>query len=535
MEKLLYLWQGKQIVQESTERECFRERFLTQLLFFDEPALFLAVQTSGKVQDSSGKVAEEFNFTFQDLIEIAKKYPSPFPFLMSEEIAKKNVIRALDTLLDSAIYRAEWRLLNNKWKRVFLNRNELFHVFAELREDLLKNSLEPEKKSEVIYKTRKYIYLREPLDENSKLYYDERIKKVEKELKEFIDKKLVPKLSCEKDVVLVPVMRKGMILIEQLKKDTGLKNCNICSPIYLELKQLNNKELNNKEIVLFDDAIQEGKTVERYLNKLKNLQINLDNVKVVTYLLNKDACNKSTLYEESIKPRLLIEPGKTCSDWEFHREVSDILMYITHLGIITDPDHLVVNAKFVKRQEPSRVMELFESLGIGEVFEPDLDYLHPTRKKITLNLTEQEYHKLTGKELPEHVEGIDICKIRFIFELDQDDHKAQIHNIVPIVLPVVNNISDEQQDQVIQKYGFSLECKKEDYDGIPCYLDAIIYHMTTSLLKGFFREFSKTSKERNMQLKKGSISSTWEYLTTKHPAWASILQKFSHELEQYLQ
>jgi hypothetical protein len=142
---------------------------------------------------------------------------------------------------------------------------------------------------------------------------------------------------------------------------------------------------------------------------------------------------------------------------------------------------------------------------------------------------------LTDEELPKHVEGIDICKIRFIFELDQDDHKAQIYNIVPIVLPVVNNISDEQQDRVIQKYGFSLECKKEDYDGIPCYLDAIIYYMTTSLLKGFFREFSKTSKERNMQLKKGSISSTWEYLTTKHPAWASILQKFSHELEQYLQ
>ena len=507
-------------MQESTEKERFKESFLGQLLFLNEPALFLAVQTSGKAENG---------FTFQDLVEIIKKYPSPFPFLMTENMIQEIVIDALDTLLDSAIYSTEWRLLNNKWKKIFLNRNELFHVFDELKEDLLSTSLDHKRKSEVIYKTRKNVYLREPLDETSKLHYSERIKKVERELKEFIDKRLVPKLSCEEDVVLVPIMRKGTILIEQLKKDTGLKNCNICFPIYLKPEQL-----NNKKIVLFDDAIHEGKNIEKYFKKLQNLssisynKIDLDNVKVVTYLLNEEVCSKSEICK-----RLLVEPYKKCSDWEFRREVSDLLMYIAHLGEIKDPDNLVVNAKFVEQQKIDKVLELFKNLGIENIVQSPLNYLHPNKMKITLNLTEQEYSDLTG-ELPEYVDGIDMCGVHFIFELNQKNHKAQIYDIVPVVLPVVNNLQDNQQNKVIKEYGFNLDCKRESYDSIPCYIDTIIYHMTTSFFKEFFGDFSKISKERNMQLKKGSISSKWEYLTTKHPAWANTLQDFSKELEQYI-
>jgi hypothetical protein len=153
--------------------------------------------------------------------------------------------------------------------------------------------------------------------------------------------------------------------------------------------------------------------------------------------------------------------------------------------------------------------------------------------KITLNLTEQEYRDLTG-ELPEYVDGIDMCEVHFIFELNQKNHKAQIYDTVPVVLPVVNNLQDNQQNKVIKEYGFNLDCKRESYDNIPCYIDTIIYHMTASFFKEFFGDFSKISKERNMQLKKGSISSKWEYLTTKHPAWANTLQDFSKELEQYI-
>jgi hypothetical protein len=225
---------------------------------------------------------------------------------------------------------------------------------------------------------------------------------------------------------------------------------------------------------------------------------------------------------------------KKLKNEDFRREVSDIMLYIASLGEVIDPDHLVIKAKYRSLQSPEDVMKVLEKFDMGEIFEPNLDHLHPARKKITLSLSEGEYKTLVNEELPLGVKAIDICKIRLLFDCIKDGNgiKTQLSSIVPIVNPKISLLSDKEQNEALERYEFSKIINGEKVYGTPPYVDAIIYHLITSLSKGFFSKYSQVA-EGGAQLVLENIS--YSYLSSKYRKFNTLLQSFQRELKQYLQ
>lgn len=491
--------------------EVLGERILAHLFFFDETSLLLMIRTSEK---------EEKYYTFQDLIsaiEKAREFADP----------REDVLRALDTLLDSGIYKPEWRLRNGCWERVFFNRSEIAEVFTEDKDRILEpiDPLNPWKSDEVVMNIFMKIFMREAGDLSSKLPCAKRISNVKSSLLQFIKERLLPELKKYKhNLVLLPTMRKGYTIFKHLCEEVDLNG------IEIEYSGFLNKErFNGKKVLLLDDAVEKGNVLYGYYCKLKDIGVDENNILMATYLMNNNAV-ESEIFRKHIKNRLIVEPMKKLSDEDFHKEVSDILMYIASLCEIIDPDHLLIKIRFVNSLLPENVMEILESLRIGQIFEPNFDYLHPNKKKITLSFNTEEYKELTHQTLPNHIKGIDICKIRFIFDLykENDIYKAQISSIVPIVLPKISEVMSEEERNILQKYHFDRWKDGKTLD-TPPYVDATVYGMTTLFVKGFFKRLQNKEVELAPY-----VEVDWEYFKSKYEGFNDLLGNFQDELlEQY--
>jgi len=504
-----YLWRGRDVVPAMPQiGRVLGERLLAQLFFFDEASFLLFVHTAPE------KNKEEKDYTIRDLISAIEK---------TEEFEnpKRVVLRALDTLLDSGIYKAEWKLMNGHWEPRFFNRSEIAEAFSEDKERLLEpiDPLNPWKSDKTVMSIFKKIYMRDAGDPSPGRPFPERIADTKNSLLQFIKDRLLPELKKYKPgVVLLPAMRKGRIILERLRREVDLNGVEIVYSGYLKKDRF-----DGRKVILFDDAVNTGYVLYDYYCKLKSIGVDENNILMAAYLINNNA-EHSEIFQKYIKDRLIAKP-KLLSDDDFHKEVSDILMYIASLGEIIDPDHLLIGTRFANSQHPKDVVEMLESLGVGEILEPNFDYLHPLRKKITLSFDEEEYKKLTDQTFPSHIKEIDLCKIRFIFDLRKENgtYKAQIRNIVPIVLPKISKVTDKEENYILEEWGFDRWQDEKTID-TPPYVDATIYHMTTLFAKSFFKELKK-----KVELKP-DITVDWEHFKNKYDGFDELLRTLQGEM-----
>jgi len=462
------VWKGERIeliqITPARRRVIFNQNLLVQFLHFDNAPLFLAIKTADKELDLKG---------LRSLLINSGRFSDP-------EEAEEILSSALDTLLDFGIFKAKWATSDGDWRRVFMNRNELFDMFAGFQEKITQRLIDMNFSGD-FEDLKDKIHIGEgraiTFDDG---YYAKRIDGTEKEFIRFIEDCL---LKPDEYDVLVPLARKGWVIFDHLKRERKLK---IMIPYEYGI---NVKRLRNKRICLFDDAVKQGRHLYDALLQLVNAGVPAEKITLVTFLLNEtkyfDDDNKCRTGIRELLGRE-ITAYRSLNDMDFHRKVSDIVMCIAHFGTIIDPDHLVATVTLAKPINCDEVMKILTSLEIGKLLEPgaNLQHLHPGKKKITIDKI--DYNAVTGETSPEAVKEVVQCKIRMIWEYDAQKFQTQKFELTPIVNPVIDR----------KRLGF--ECRKAPSRGFcqkfldqtsiendDLCVDCVLFNMIPKLLKAF--------------------------------------------------
>jgi hypothetical protein len=470
-EPALNVWIDENLVPiaitPARRRVIFNQNLLVQLLYLDNCPLFLALKTVEK------------DLTYKELCYLLKGAD----YLHAGEDVKEAVSSALDTLLDFGVFKAEWQQSGHVFKRAFINRNELFDMFAKFEEKLMRKISE-----ENFIETVTDLTYRIHLGEASELvfddyYYRNRIEETEDKFLRFVNEYLLEERKYD---VLLPLARKGRAIFEHLKGSHS-----ITCPCEYDIRP----ELANKRICVFDDAVKKGKQIYKALIRLIEAGIPKENITLVTYLVNK-----TSYFDDGNETRKKIIEllGKdivfcrSLIDLEFRREVSDILMYVGSFGSMIDADHLVVTIELSQALLGKEIMKTLKDLKIGKILEPgaNLQYLHPGKKKITID--QVDYSAVTGEMPPENVSEIEQCKIRMIWDYDRSTFLTNRFTLTPIVNPVISCDKEDCKNRNFLRFCDESQfapSQRSIHDDRRC-VDCTLYRMIPKLLESFLRAFA---------------------------------------------
>ena len=215
----------------------------------------------------------------------------------------------------------------------------------------------------------------------------------------------------------------------------------------------------------------------------------------------------------------------------FTKEVSDkIINYFAHIAEILDPDHLIIKGYFKK---PLAYEELWKALSKikedipgGGIYESDIRYYHPDKKKIVI------YNLPCHTWIRTNI-GIDNsnfqCKMRFIFSLN-DNAEATEFQIIPIVNPVIKGGNPKTCPHDLD-YKFCNSRYSSIYDDIciDCVLFTVIKHITSSFIKEYFLA-NNVIKNYGPSIDEYK----WDYFRRKYPdIWDSLDEHLSHILVKH--
>jgi hypothetical protein len=520
-EQPIYIVRGGEIVPFAKMKELeeiFDENLLVHFMYFEKEALFLTIRTATR---------EDEWYNFETLVKkLQPAYKNP----------RKLVSKILDITLDCALFKPRWKLNDNRWERVFSNRSEVVEPFVEYRDKLqIKRKEDPENWGKTVRGIREGIFqrnfeftyalggVRRKIDAN------ERINPIKTRIIQFVENRLVPQLDPEVKTI-IPTMRKGYTLLKHLEKSVDFgRGRHIEYSGYLRPEKLEGK------ICLFDDATRRGRTLSDYLLLLTSDEFDVpeEDICLASYLVHRECGQK--VKKEGIKKKIEII-GHEKEGFEFIREVAEIMLLITSEASIIDPDHLRLRAEFEEPLSPQTTWKILSKLNIGEIIETNFDYLHPTKKKLTINMDETTYENLTGNVKPQNVEGIHICKMRFLFELGDGKgdgkHRFDTFEVVPIVNPKIENIPPDDGIEGVDPDFMTIAKTEKIYDKILFYVDATVYSMVTLLTKCYLRRFSEEVQKEGSNLKVNDVS--WEYFENKYKDFVTLFKRFEDDLKSSL-
>lgn len=346
----------------------------------------------------------------------------------------------------------------------------------------------------------------------------EKIEKIGNALRTYITERLIKHgKDCE---VLVTLLRKGNALIVHLKKDKSVKekldkvafrDCIVSEEEFIE-----RKELHNKKILIFDDAVDEGKKIREIYNKLNNLSIPKDNIKVGAFVVNKKYCKK--LIEEGILNSKLICYEEDEKNFAFLKKVLDIISYIVHTGDIIDPDHLEINGSFTSLISYHDLWNILEKMKLGKIYEADFEFYHPEKKKITIyDIPYSEWIDLSNMNLLDQKFQ---CKIRFVFDMELENRNlvTKKFTMVPVINPKIKSesIKSKSSEKCAKLYlQFCEKYKNTNYEKLDiCCVDCILYTLVRGVVSRFMHEWKTKLKENNLELEIENIE--WKYLFIKY-------------------
>lgn len=511
LSETLDLWKGNELISlrmTPAMNDLLKQNFLVQLLYLDPTAFYLV-----------RAMLNNFSCFLPELKEQLSVYLEP------EDDIPLQVNKGLDTLLDSAMFKAEWALQYDQvYRRSFTNRGELVGKLKDFGEKYpggFSNRSFMDKTMNLYG-----ILFDEPVD------LKERLKNTEISLSDFLNRSSRDARNdgCN---VLVPLMRKGDVIVKRLLEEKkfdshGLDISDLISFLRGKLK--------GKKPLFFDDASNRGFTIMNILDHLKNLNmkdydLNMKDYDIATYCIN-------TQYIHDDIRKQINFIGKSCNEKQFYSEVRDILLYIASCGSIIDFDHMTFQCEFENGISAPVIMELLTELHLGTIFEPDLDYLHPKRKKVTIfDINTRKVMQEENKDYPICIQEIDTSKIRMIFEKRSSWNDIYKMDIDPIVNPVIKvnsekcNIKDDRQICSLIKEEYS-DIETYPVEPHPC-VDCVVYTMVTSLAKNFLRNFSQELFSRGIKFKVKDIQ--YPYMKIKYDNfYEKIFTYFQEELMSYV-
>ncbi|KAF5431538.1 hypothetical protein C5S39_05560 [Candidatus Methanophagaceae archaeon] len=342
--------------------------------------------------------------------------------------------------------------------------------------------------------------------------------------------------------ILVLLLRKGYAFVNHEEiykrlKEYGLKICSddeFKNEIRIKVKTDKTKpELKDWRIILFDDAIDDGENIVKLLEDVSNIiskdfvkdSIKRGNIKIGAYVINESNIEERKKIEEEWGKGIICNEiiGYEKPKKEFLEEVLNIMDYLAHIGEIIDPDHLIITGDLKDPLSYETIREALEDICNripgSEVYEADIRYYHPSRKKMGIyGLPCQEWIGEDAEKI-----GVDKsifqCKIRFIFFLNEDATTEKFQ-IIPIVNPKIVEGTIGDCNHAGLGIRFCEICRKniknnnvniEDIYANIC-LDCVLSEVTIRILSKFIDEyFSEVFKSELMKL-----NYSWKYLEKKY-------------------
>nr|AAU83894.1 hypothetical protein GZ34H9_12 [uncultured archaeon GZfos34H9] len=368
--------------------------------------------------------------------------------------------------------------------------------------------------------------------------------------------------------ILILLLRKGYTFVEHTgiyKKLTEEYKLKIYSDeefkneLRIKLGSAKNvQEIKKWKMIVFDDAIDDGESIKKFFDDIseivsENLEkaqktlkdiskvykngdgtsykskntsddfikdlVRRGNIKICAYLVNESNPEWGKKLEakwgEKITSIIKDEDiGHKEQKEKFIKDVTRIIDFLAHTGEIIDPDHLKIEGKF---KEPFSyetiwyiLMDISNKIS-GSVYEPDIKYYHPDKKKITI-------YNLPCKEwISDDIRNIGIgnsnfqCKIRFIFFFKNG--MIEKFQIIPIVNPKIirGNIGSCNYSGLEKRF-CELCTKNVKYENI-C-VDCILFEVTKRVILTFIKDYFLKSEVKDKL--KNSLDCKWEYLDNKY-------------------
>ena len=260
------------------------------------------------------------------------------------------------------------------------------------------------------------------------------------------------------------------------------------------------------------NRISDKEDVERVLDKLLDAGILTAKWEKVNGYWERRFFNRGEIskpfqnIDEHIKPIELYEKFITISG--FRREVENrIINYFAHIGEILDPDHLIIEGLLLEKipyeELWKKMQELRKEINAGGVYESDIRFYHPSKKKIGIYDIPYEKSKI---EIPQR-------KIRFIFFLD-GNAEAYKFQLIPIINPKIPCI---KKKECSYNYDYKF-CENdfvdyrnayEEYEKGEVCRDCILFNITMDFVSEFLSHFGK---KLNFKINK----CFWNYMSSKY-------------------
>ena len=365
--------------------------------------------------------------------------------------------------------------------------------------------------------------------------------------------------------ILILLLRKGYTFVEHTgiyKKLTEEYKLKICSDeefkneLRIKFGSAKNvQEIEKWKMIVFDDAIDDGENIGEFFDDIseivsENLEksqktlkdiskvyengdgtgyeskissddfikdlVKRGNIKICAFLVNESNPEWGKKLEakwgEKITSIIKDEDiGHKEQKEKFIKDVTRITDFLAHTGEIIDPDHLEIEGKFKEPLSYEAIWNILMDISnkiSGSVYEPDIKYYHPDKKKITIyNLPCKEWISDDIRKI-----GIDNsdfqCKVRFIFSF-----KTGKFQIIPIVNPkiIIGNIGSCNYSGLEKRF-CELCTKNVKYENI-C-VDCILFEVIRRVVSTFINEYFLKSVSKD-KLEK-SLDFHWEYLEKKY-------------------
>lgn len=337
------------------------------------------------------------------------------------------------------------------------------------------------------------------------------IEKIEGELKEYVNEKLI-KYGEKK--VLVTIPRKGHVLIDHLEQDEDIKKKlreTFTDRVTAE-EFFDRKDLHDKDIIIFDDAVDEGHKIRDFLRNYEKrlcqskdeFLIRKEKIKIGAFVVNDTNYSKLVNQEKLLDEKLIgkKEPEK---EYRFLRKVLDIITYLIHSGDIIDPDHLLIKGTFTENISYSKIWKILKNIDTN-IYEPDFGLYHPGKKKITIyDVPYSKWIDITHLNI---INKDFQCKIRFVFDIFQQDQNlyAKKFTIVPVMNPKINNDCLKEYNNFEKKF-----CEENYYrDQELICVDCVLYNLIINVMHGFIKEWYENLRTNNINISNEEV--TWNHL-----------------------
>lgn len=275
------------------------------------------------------------------------------------------------------------------------------------------------------------------------------------------------------------------------------------------------KKLHDKELIIFDDAVDEGVKIGKFLKDYQKclgksdkdfFTIKKKNIRIGAFVVNKR--NYSSLLDEGKLNEELIGSKEPEEHYRFLKKILDIITYLIHSGDIIDPDHLLIKGTFTKYVPYSKIWTILKNTN-DKIYEADFGFYHPEKKKITLY--DIPYSKWIDTTHLNIINKKFQCKVRFVFDMFQDNQNLFVKNfsIVPVINPQIKVGWSPDCDSFESKF-----CKK--YKKSPEYIcvDCVLYKLIINVMHGFMKSWYENLEKNNIKTSEEIV--TWNHMNNTY-------------------